>query len=349
MNNLVARNTNFLAPLIYHLLSEQGVPEKSRNGPVLRLPGTTSVLLSRPLERVHFDLVRRCNPFFHVMEALAMIGNVNRASFLAFFAKNMLAFADEGEDSYNAFYGTRMHEKNQFFRVAALLRDDPDSRQAVVDLWRIDDLFKVTKDKACNLAMIFSVDQASGRLDLTTFNRSNDAIWGFATGANVVHFAFFLEYMAALVGRSPGVWHHTSANMHVYTENPQWTKLQERYAGVQRLERDHYCAFPKVTYQSLTEGFPKGKGAEFFAKDCELFCEACMRAIVNADFLKDVQEYVTDSVFLNTIAKPLFCSWFVYKRMGSEKVALDFLQDAPSNNDWIVAAKNWFFTKGGEA
>lgn len=339
MNSLVARNTNFLAPRMYHLMQQQGVPEKSRNGPVLRLPGTTSVMLSHPLERVHFDPTRRCNPFFHLFEALAMMADFNSVSFLSFFAKNMANYSDDGA-SFNAFYGTRMNLDSQFLRVSQLLRDDPDTRRAVVSLWDHQDLFRITKDMACNLCMIFSVDQLSGKLEMTTFNRSNDAVWGFATGANIVHFAFFHELMAALIGRSVGAWYHTSANMHVYTNRPDWQKLVNRYQGVSVLERDLYTS-NQVAPAHLCEGFDPGIHILSFISEVREFIQLCDAATKVSSNMELVLNWRGDSVFLHTIARPMFYAYWAHKNKLLQTEALKALHNTIARNDWITAGIQW--------
>jgi hypothetical protein len=163
---------------------------------------------------------------------MCMLGNVNDAVFLSFFAKNMLAYSDNGV-SYNGFYGTRARAHfgiDQLDIVIKTLQGDKDSRQCVVNLWDPADLLKSTKDKACNLCMIFSI--VDGRLNMTTYNRSNDAIFGGVTGANIVHFPFFQEFVACALGLPIGPWTHVSNNLHIYVENPKWVGLSSAVENV---------------------------------------------------------------------------------------------------------------------
>src|SRR5262245_48667000 len=70
--------------------------DDSRNGPVLTVPYPTILRIRRPTERVLWDPVRDCNPFFHVMEFVWMMAGSNDANWIGQFNKRMLTYADEG-------------------------------------------------------------------------------------------------------------------------------------------------------------------------------------------------------------------------------------------------------------
>lgn len=94
-----------------------------------------------------------------------------------------------------------------------------------------------SKDVCCNTNVYFSLRpmMAMGAtifkdlagttrfyaLDMTVCNRSNDLIWGML-GANVVHFSFLQEYMAACIGAEVGVYNQFSNNLHAYTAPERW-------------------------------------------------------------------------------------------------------------------------------
>jgi thymidylate synthase len=104
-------------------------------------------------------------------------------------------------------------------------------------------LIDCSKDVCCNTNIYFSIrtksyQQDSGGftpagqpislgteeikfLDMTVCNRSNDLVWG-CMGANVVHFAFLLEYMAACIGAEVGVYNQFTNNLHCYVDRPDW-------------------------------------------------------------------------------------------------------------------------------
>lgn len=258
-----------LAPRMIEAFKATGYKRSSRNGDVTRLPGITNVTIMRPTEKVCFFNSRDANPFFHLIEAMAMLAGKNSNPMLSFLAGNMKNFSDDGL-RYNSFYGERARVTwgDQIASVIAELKRDPDSRQAVVNLSNPTDLLRQTKDKACNLCMIFSVEDQ--RLNMTTFNRSNDCVWGFLTGANMVHFPFFQEYVAAhLEGVSVGQWFHASANMHVYDWNEKWQALVDELAAEKKAYGDE--SFDPYANGDTGGISLIGSGAELASFDRALF------------------------------------------------------------------------------
>lgn len=226
---IIGRNYNQLAPKIYHYIFHCGIEQPSRNGPVLRIPGVVVMTVTRPWERVNTMRDRDANPFFHLMEAACMLAPLNDAQFLGHFAKNIVNYSDDGA-TFNAFYGTRLFERwgNQLEHIVEILSKDPTSRQCVAQVWDPSDLYQSTKDKACNVMAMFEI--RDDQLNMTTINRSNDAIWGMVTGANVVHWSYFHEFVACALNLPMGHWTHVSNNLHVYVENPTWKALSTKFA-----------------------------------------------------------------------------------------------------------------------
>ncbi len=223
---LTSRNTNTLQASVTNTILSSGIYSTSRNGPVLKIPEPVLFHITHPFERVNFCPIRDANPFFHLMESICMLGAENNIPFLAHFAANMVNYSDDNQ-TQNAFYGTRLRVKwgDQLDKIIKNLIADPFSRQEVALIWDPVDLTKDTKDKACNVMLMFAVNK-SGEVEMTSINRSNDAIWGFVSGANIVHLSFFHEYVALSIGRTMGSWWHFTNNLHVYTDNPKWEKLK---------------------------------------------------------------------------------------------------------------------------
>jgi hypothetical protein len=324
------RNHNRLALQVYADLLRRGVPTTSRNGPVLRLPGCTTLVAQRPRERVNFCPARDANPFFHLMEAMAMLAAYNSVEFLSYFAANMRNYSDDGE-RYNAFYGTRLREQwgDQLETVIEELAAKPDSRQAVACLWDPRDLIRSTKDKACNLMLLFEL--VDGRLCMTSFNRSNDAIWGILSGANVVHMSFFQEYVACALGKELGPWTHVANNLHVYTDNPQWA------AVCAARMTDHYGT-PAV--QGCPPLFAEPGQRARFDSDLALFITACVYAVRHQDYAPLLAFRKTcQSLFIHSVAMPVFMSWHM-RKLGDQFKADEWASDIQAD-DWRLAVQGW--------
>lgn len=344
-----ARNMYDLMPKMLKAFSEHGYRRTSRNGSVVRLPGVTTIELTRPHQRVCLNPGRDANPFFHLIEAMAMLAGVNSNELLKFFASNMDNFSDDGF-RYNAFYGERARTTwgDQLQTVIDELVKTPDTRQAVVNLWDPTDLIRKTKDKACNLMMIFWAED--GVLNMTTFNRSNDCVWGFLTGANMVHFPFFHEYVAASTGLSMGSWFHSSNNMHIYCWNDKW----ERTVEDPSFGEDPYTPSPgidTIRYMPLMEG--NAAAVTTFDRHCQNLVFK-MAGIVSS--FTDPSHHDRDpdwfigmlpmpeeaSKFLNYVVVPAFNAHLWFKYLRRMKVSPES-QEWQKVYDWIahIQASDW--------
>ena len=214
---ITATNANDLFAEMFWRFKVYGDPVKTRNGPALRMPEPVLTQVDLPLERVLFHSGRDANPIFHLLESIWILAGRRDVEFLQQFNSKIGQYSDDGE-VFNAAYGHRMRWHfgvDQLTEVIKTLRSDPDSRQAVIQLWDAQDLSKKTRDKACNTQLVFEVYE--GRLNMTVFNRSNDAWFGYA-GANIVHMTVIQEFVAYAVGVPVGRYRTFSTNLHLYTE-----------------------------------------------------------------------------------------------------------------------------------
>lgn len=262
---LVVRNVNQAFSEIFWKLKVLNLqPEQTRNGPALVYPEPVTTVYKYPFERVLFDKKRDANPIFHLMESIWMLAGRNDVAFLQQFNKRMGEFSDDGK-TFNAAYGYRWRKhfgRDQLDEVIKLLRRDPTTRQAVVQIWDEADLTKKTKDKACNTQMIF--DTRNNRLNMTVYNRSNDIWWG-AYGANAVHFSFVQEFVAAAIGMHMGVYRQMSNNFHLYTE-----LYNAKDYLVSPPDAESYDLYSKGEVRPL----PIMLNGEYklFLAECEMFC-----------------------------------------------------------------------------
>jgi hypothetical protein len=339
--NFTARNTNLLAPAVYQYLRSEGQPAESRNGPVLVAPEPVTICIERPEERVNLCPVRDANPFFHLMEAMAMLAGMNNAPFLAHFARRMMQYSDDGLN-FSAFYGERLRRRwgDQLAACIEILHKSPHSRQAVAGLWDPGlDLMRRehTVDRACNLSLVFAVDR-DGSLTMTSFNRSNDAIWGGVTGANIVHLSFFQEYVACALGRPIGKWWHVSANLHVYTDNPQWERLCQFYleAPASPPIADVY---PCVQISLFTEPAER-RDFDHALSQLMGWCAAIFTQPPQ-DPPEALKEAIKPHEFLWTVVYPMFLTWQIHKQYkGREEWAARTALTIQAD-DWREAATNW--------
>lgn len=262
---LVVRNVNEAFSEIFWRLKIMNLkPERTRNGPALVVQEPVTTTYTCPQERVLFHAGRDCNPIFHLLESIWMLAGRRDVAFLQQFNSKIGQYSDDGKN-FNAAYGYRWRHHfghDQLVEIVQVLRRDPTSRQAVLQMWDPADLHRNTKDKACNMEAVF--DTRGGRLNMTVFNRSNDLWWG-AYGANAVHFSILQEFIATALGLRCGWYRQVSTNLHLYTE----LYKAERYVHnpLDAEGYDHYAAGRVRPAPLMMNGEYRA-----FLKECEEFC-----------------------------------------------------------------------------
>lgn len=239
MHVLKVVDVNEALPRGLAYLRDCGNPEHTRNGPALVAPGPVATVYLAPQRRVLLDPKRDANPFFHLFEALWIIGGRADVAFLTMFNARMADYSDNGH-TFHAPYGFRLRNGggmlDQVSVACDMLASNPTTRRAVLQIWDcVQDLNTNSKDLPCNDLIFLTVREQEAQrhvLDITVCNRSNDVIWG-AYGANVVQFSMLQEYMAAKIGVGVGQYVQFSHNYHVYTDTPYWTEFKKLHpAGI---------------------------------------------------------------------------------------------------------------------
>ena len=295
-------------------------PQETRNGPALVYPEMVTTIYRYPEERVLFHPGRDANPIFHLMEAIWMLAGSRDVAFVKQFNKKISDFSDDGVN-FNAAYGWRWRQHfghDQLIDVIDLLRADPNSRQAVLQMWDSKDLFKNTIDKACNTQLVFQI--IKDQLHMTVFNRSNDLWWG-AYGANAVHFSFLQEFVAHSLGVSMGRYNQVSVNFHLYTE--LYNALPYLECPPSR-EYDYYQVTAKPL--PIIETSKLGWSSEFLT-DCETFCK---------DPYNEKFRYFHS--FFNDVALPMA---LIYKHRKSNLSDGMKMAERIEASDWKIACINW--------
>jgi len=316
------------------------VRKPSRVGEVLMIEAPVTITYTHPKEKVLFNRARDANPFFHLYESLWMLAGRQDIAPLSYYSANYAAQVQDGDSPFaNGAYGYRWRVSppdytDQLEVIVKHLKTHPNSRRAVLTMWNVeDDLLRVdtSKDVCCNLSAMFSLreveekfsDKETGPtlayynvLDMTVTNRSNDLIWG-ALGANVVHFAFLQEYVAACLGVLPGVYNQFTNNLHVYTERfrpEEWLKEDDLSYGA------YHC--PTLV--------PLVVDPIRFDREVKEFVERHSRDGM-------VGEY--NEPFLWNVAQPMCVAFHYYKRKeyaNALRVCAKIMSD-----DWRIAATNW--------
>jgi hypothetical protein len=328
MLTMTAANTNGMTYTVMEQLGIHGVEGTSRNGPVKKFPCPVTFRYYRPWERVNLLAARDANPFFHVMEAMAMFTNVNSVRFMTFYNKQMRQYSDDGI-TYNAFYGTRMldHPFDQLTACVVQLRSDPNTRAAVISLWTPTDLIAASVDRACNLSMVFNT-RPNGKLDMTVYNRSNDLVYGGVSGANIVHFSMFHEVVARGADIQMGDMYVVANDAHVYTDNEVWKRL-----GVAPEEE-----LPNFDDMA---SMPIGLDFAEFMSDAYTFT----KIIMDHDFPIFTNPDSFGDPFIRNVAIPMHNAW-VCRKENDTKAMWHWIQRI-EDDAWQIACTAWVQRRDG--
>jgi hypothetical protein len=347
MHQIVAVNVNDALVNGLYYLRAAGVPQPSRNGPVLVAPGPVVTKYLNPTQRVLFSVARDANPFFHLFEALWMLAGRNDIAFLAQFNKRMADYSDDGTTQWGA-YGHRWRQWFGYDQLAMLVKElstNPNSRRCVLAMWdasggELDDwgggcdLARAVgggKDVPCNTHIYFQVVQ--GELEMTVCCRSNDIYWG-AYGANAVHFSILQEYLASSIGVKVGLYYQFSNNYHLYTDV---VNIDERQELLHSDDRYHY----ESGKSSVVRACPLVDKTERF--DAEL-----------SEFLVRPWGSEYQEPFLRYVATPMWLAWNCRKLGASASPSLEaasILRLAMihgsmfEENDWLTAGYEWMMRR----
>lgn len=340
MEVIHARNVNDAWPMAIHLVSYAGMSQETRAGSALVVPHPVATVYAKPTERVLFDPVRDANPIFHHFEALWMLDGRDDATWLDRFVSDFSSrFAEDGGRMHGA-YGKRWrgwfgHPKHtgaensvapamfdQLDEAVRLLREDPQSRQVVIQMWDPSADLGVPglKDRPCNQNIMLRTDRANSNkryLDMTVTCRSNDAVFG-AYGANAVHFSILQEYLAARIGVSVGTYTQFSNNLHMY----DWSLNKADYSSARESDR--------ILYR---DGYP---GVRPLVDDPEAFDdELC-------DFLYDPHRALLDGYRNSHFERVAYPMWRVNEARLQKKwdLAAEWAQDIDAP-DWRRATLEW--------
>lgn len=319
-----------------NLLVTTGIEEDSRNGKVLVAPGPVATVYANSMCRVSFSPLRDANPFFHLVEALWMLGGRNDVVTPAYYAPRIASFSDDGVTLHGA-YGFRWREyfgTDQLDLIIKELSRNPGTRRCVLAMWdggstdddsvNHGDLVTAMSgglDVPCNTHAYFMV--RNGELDMTVCCRSNDIVWG-AYGANVVHFSFLLEYMAHGAGLKPGTYTQMSNNYHAYIERPDVKTLFASGANPRQFLAD---APTPLRSPSLFESTAHRK---IFDRELNDFLDR-----------KPGDYPVYTSPFLNAVAVPMATAFALYKADALQSALYRLQAPLNADYDWLSAGRAW--------
>ena len=189
-------------------LLEQGTESNPRAMPIRELLGV-SMRLSNPRTRM-LDVPKKKLPAsFAIGEWLWTIEAREDLDFIRYYAPSYGRFSDDGV-MLNGAYGPRIVPELE--KIVGLLKQDVDSRRALVPIYAQRDVAKDSRDIPCTTTLQFLI--RGGKLTMITTMRSNDIILGMPF--DVFNFTMIQEWMACRLGLDVGEYIHFAGSLHYY-------------------------------------------------------------------------------------------------------------------------------------
>lgn len=249
------RNTNTLYKKVLTDILENG-EETSPRGKLTKEFSPAITIIDNPLERFQTQYGRGGNPFFLLAEVLQILEGCGNVNWLKHYNKGIEQFSDVGHKDFHGSYGVRLRNWgldkegkifgkeqpillgndeeslcdyankldqsklpfDQFFDVYMKLKQDKDTRQAIMTLHiPVLDRYDVkTNDRPCNVTSMFKI--RDGKLNLHQVLRSNDVTWGlFPT--NVFQWSSIQETVAGWLDLPVGELLFFSDSLHAYVKD----------------------------------------------------------------------------------------------------------------------------------
>lgn len=184
-----------------------------------------AITISDPRQRWVASRQPPLNVAFAIAEVVWLVTGRNDLAFLEAWNSRLPDYVGKGPQLHGA-YGYRLRHHlgmDQLTRAYQALRSDPDTRQAVLQIWdsSVDlprpDGSPVDRDIPCNVLSLLKV--RAGKLEWLQVIRSNDLFLGVTH--NFVQFTCLQEVMAGWLGVGCGAYHQVSDSLHLYNHDEE--------------------------------------------------------------------------------------------------------------------------------
>lgn len=109
-------------------------------------------------------------------------------------------------------YGWQWERNHQLDKVVAMLKSNPETRQAVISIYDGKEISTYRKDTPCTYAVQFTI--LDNKLHMAVLMRSNDLWFGFCNDQYC--FASLQELVADRLSIELGTYYHFAHNLHLY-------------------------------------------------------------------------------------------------------------------------------------
>jgi thymidylate synthase len=193
-----------------------------------------SFTLAKPRARIVVSPARRWSLPLAIGEFCWHASASTDVDALAYYAPRWRGFTDDGHTVRGSCYGRRIFGRdqsgaNRWEAILSLLRADPASRRALIDLSGDGRLTPNALDVSCTST--FQVLIRNGAVHVIVQMRSNDAVWGLPY--DVFLFTMLQELLAQTLDLELGYYMHGVGSLHLYERHVALAQrvLEERLSS----------------------------------------------------------------------------------------------------------------------
>lgn len=216
MRYLYCDDVDEIQKRVIHDLLNEGIITKPRGMEIRELCGYC-IHLSNPRNRLIYNPARKYSLTFALGEFLWYVSGREDLDMIQYYNRRYGNFSDDGE-KLNGAYGKRIfgrdNKKSQFENVFNKLKNDHDTRQAVISIYDSRDLDIESRDIPCTCMIQYFI--RNNKLNCIVYMRANDIIWG--TAYDIFSFTMFQEMLANLLRVELGCYEHFVGSMHIYSD-----------------------------------------------------------------------------------------------------------------------------------
>lgn len=183
--------------------------------------GTTELLNYQfklhDIENNVITLEGRHQPHYTIGELLWYFSGRNDVEFISKFGSYWNKITDDGITS-NSAYGYILKKKFGYDQIELsirMLKEDPYSRRAVMNINTPNTNKIITRDSQCTISLVPFI--RDNKLHMTAIMRSNDVITGVPF--DVTYFTEIQKYMAKRLGVDYGTYTHFDVSLHLYDKD----------------------------------------------------------------------------------------------------------------------------------
>ncbi len=192
-------------------LLENGEKSSPRNMNTQEVEGAI-IKVKNPRSRILNNKLRKVSIPFAIGEWLWHMEGRDDLEMIQYYAPSYDKYSDDGK-ILNGAYGPRI--KRSLLKIVEILKEDPDSRRAVVPIYGKEDAGLDSKDIPCTIGFQFLI--RNNKLDMIVNMRSNDIFLGFPY--DTFNFTMWQEYVACKLNVEIGTYIHIANSLHFYEKD----------------------------------------------------------------------------------------------------------------------------------